>query len=141
MREQYPPGIRIWLMQMNDLKGKTIFVFGIAFLCRLWHCVVLEEVNRMELWKESLQTALDERLDVALMELAESNTDIGEAVKQQRDVSMLVKDHPKYDDEMKQAVDAYFEAMQLLLGEYSHHLYIQGAKDCVEVLRELGVIK
>ena len=33
------------------------------------------------------------------------------------------------------------EAMQLLLGEYSHHLYIQGAKDCVEVLREFGVIK
>lgn len=95
----------------------------------------------MELWKESLQTALDERLDAALMELAESNTDVREAVKQQRDVSMLVKDHPKYDDEMKQTVDAYFEAMQLLLGEYSHHLYIQGAKDCVEVLRELGVIK
>jgi len=31
--------------------------------------------------------------------------------------------------------------MQLLLGEYSQHMYIQGAKDCVTVLRELGVIK
>jgi len=38
-------------------------------------------------------------------------------------------------------VDSYFEAVQLLLGEYSRHLYIQGAKDCVTVLRELGVIK
>jgi len=95
----------------------------------------------MELWKQSLQTVLEERLDAAVMELAKSNIDVQEAIKRQRDASVLVKDHPMYDDELKQAVDAYFEAMQLLLGEYSRHLYIQGAKDCVKVLRELGVIK
>ena len=95
----------------------------------------------MELWKQSLQTAMDERFDAAFAELAESNADVREAVKQQLDVSVLVKDHPKYDDELKQLVDAYFEAMQLLLGEYGQYLYIQGAKDCVAMLRELGVIK
>ena len=95
----------------------------------------------MELWKESLQTALDEHLDAAFAELTESNDAVREAVKKQREVSMVVKNHPQYDDELKQMVDAYFEAMQLLLGEYSQHLYIQGAKDCVAVLRELGVIK
>jgi len=79
----------------------------------------------MELWKESLQTALEERLDAAFAELADFSTTA----------------HPKYDDELKQIVDSYFEAMQLLLGEYSRHLYVQGAKDCVAVLRELGVIK
>ncbi len=95
----------------------------------------------MEQWKESLQTALDERFDAAFAELMESNADVREAVKQQRDVSVLVKNHPKYDAELKQLVGAYFEAMQLLLGEHGQHLYIQGAKDCVSVLRELGVIK
>ena len=53
----------------------------------------------MELWKESLQTALNERLDAAFAELAESNPAVREAVKQQRDASVLVKDHPKYDNE------------------------------------------
>ncbi|WP_367568198.1 hypothetical protein [Lacrimispora sp.] len=95
----------------------------------------------MELWKESLQTALDERLDAAFAELAESNADVRDAIKQQLEASILLKDHPKYDDELKQIADSYFEAMQLLLGEYSQHMYIQGAKDCVTVLRELGVIK
>jgi len=95
----------------------------------------------MELWKESLQTALDDRLNAAFAEAAESNADIRKAVKQQLDASVWVNDHPKYDDELKQIVDTYFEAMQLLLGEYSQHMYIQGAKDCVAVLRELGVIK
>lgn len=95
----------------------------------------------MEQWKESLQTALDERFDAAFAELAESNADVRKAIKQQRDASVLMKDHPKYDDELKQLVDSYFEAMQLLLGEHGQHLYIQGAKDCVAVLRELGVIK
>lgn len=95
----------------------------------------------MELWKESLQTALDDRLDAALTELSESNADVREAVKQQQEAAELVNTHPKYDDELKQTVDAYFGAMQLLLGAYSQHLYIQGAKDCVTILRELGVIK
>ena len=95
----------------------------------------------MEQWKESLQTAMDERFDAAFAELAKSNADVRKAIKQQRDASVLVKDHPKYDEELKQLVDSYFEAMQLLLGEYLQHLYIQGAKDCVTVLREFGVIK
>ena len=95
----------------------------------------------MEQWKQSLQTAMDERFDAAFAELAKSNADVREAVKQQLDVSVLMKDHPKYDEELKQLVDSYFEAMQLLLGEYGQHLYIQGAKDCVTVLREFGVIK
>lgn len=95
----------------------------------------------MEQWKQSLQTALDERFDAAFAELAKSNADVRKAIKQQRDASVLVKDHPKYDEELKQLVDSYFEAMQLLLGEYLQHLYIQGAKDCVTVLREFGIIK
>ena len=95
----------------------------------------------MEQWKQSLQTAMDERFDAAFAELAKSNADVREAVKQQLDVSVLVKDHPKYDKELKQLVDSYFEAMQLLLGEHGQHLYIQGAKDCVTVLREFGIIK
>jgi len=95
----------------------------------------------MEQWKESLQTAMDERFDAAFAKLAKSNADVRKAIKQQRDASVLVKDHPKYDEELKQLVDSYFEAMQLLLGEYLQHLYIQGAKDCVAVLREFGIIK
>jgi len=95
----------------------------------------------MEQWKESLQTAMDERFDEAFAELAKSNVDVRKAIKQQRDASVLVKDHPKYDEELKQLVDSYFEAMQLLLGEHGQHLYIQGAKDCVTVLREFGIIK
>ena len=95
----------------------------------------------MEQWKESLQTAMDERFNAAFAELAKSNADVRKAIKQQRDASVLVKDHPKYDEELKQLVDSYFEAMQLLLGEHGQHLYIQGAKDCVTVLREFGIIK
>lgn len=95
----------------------------------------------METWKETLQAALNERFDSAFAELSESNADVKKAVKQQLDTSALVKNHQKYDDELKQMVDSYFEAMQLLSGEYSRYLYIQGAKDCVTVLRELGVIR
>ena len=39
----------------------------------------------MEQWKESLQTAMDERFDAAFAELAKSNADVRKAIKQQRD--------------------------------------------------------
>ena len=95
----------------------------------------------MELWKESLLTAMDERFDSAYQELRKTNTDVEKAVQRQIDVSVLVKDHPNYDDELKKLVEDYFGAMQLLLDAYNRHLYIQGAKDCVAVLRELDVIR
>lgn len=95
----------------------------------------------MEQWKDSLQTAMDERFDAAFAELKKSNPHVRHAVKQQVNAAEAVNNHPKYDDELKQIVDAYFEAMQLLLGEFGQHLYIQGAKDCVTVLRKLGIIK
>ena len=64
----------------------------------------------MEQWKDSLQTALDDRLNAAFAELAESNADVRDAMKQQLEASILLKDHPKYDDELKQIADSYFDA-------------------------------
>ena len=127
--------------QHGNEVGKSLLALDIAFLQKLWHCVVLKEVNRMELWKESLLTAMDDRFDAAYQELRKTNADVEKAVQRQMDASVLVKDHPDYDDELKRLVEDYFGAMQLLLDAYNRHLYIQGAKDCVVVLRELGVIR
>ncbi len=62
----------------------------------------------METWKETLQAALNERFDSAFAELSESNADVKKAVKQQMDTSALVRNHPRYDNDIKKLVDQYF---------------------------------
>lgn len=95
----------------------------------------------MEQWKESLLTALSERFDAAFRELSENNPGIQAAVKEQQAAASQMQQHPEYGDAIKEIADTYFGAVLLLQSEYNQHLYIQGAKDCVAVLRELGVIK
>ena len=95
----------------------------------------------MEQWQESLRETMEERFDAVLAELRERDPDIGAALRRQMEAAETVRDHPGYDARLRQAVSQYFEAMQLLQGEYNRALYIQGARDCAAVLRELGVIR
>lgn len=95
----------------------------------------------MEQWRESLLATMEERFDAVFAAVKEQNPDIRAALLRQRDAAALVMNHPGYDAELKQIAADYFSAMQYLQGEYNRALYIQGAKDCAAVLRELGVIR
>lgn len=95
----------------------------------------------MEPFEDTLETALFERLDAALAELAESSKDVRMAMRDQKEISEKVRQSTALDGDGKELIDSYFAAMQLLQGQYNKHLYIQGAKDCVRLLRELGVIR
>lgn len=41
----------------------------------------------------------------------------------------------------REVLDQYLTQLTQTTAEQFHYLYIQGAKDCVEVLRKLGIIK
>lgn len=95
----------------------------------------------MEQWRESLLAVMEERFDAVFAAVQEKNPDVRAALRRQRDASALVRSHPGYDAELKQSVAQYFEAMQLLQGAYNRALYIQGARDCADALRELGLVR
>ena len=45
------------------------------------------------------------------------------------------------DEEIRELLNDYDRKLALLNAKNYRHLYLQGAKDCVALLRELGVIK
>lgn len=52
----------------------------------------------------------------------------------------LVQDTP-LDIKTRDIVNKYAATLTAMSGRHYRHLYLQGAKDCVALLRELGVIK
>lgn len=95
----------------------------------------------MEQWRESLREVMEERFDAVFAAVREQDPDVRAALQRQRDASAQVRSHPGYDEELKQSVAQYFEAMQLLQGAYNRALYIQGGRDCADALRKLGLVR
>lgn len=95
----------------------------------------------MEQWKETIEVVLSERFDQVYMDLMEKNIKVKDAVKKQEGMATKMQNHPEYKGEIKQIVEEYLEAMFSVHGEYYRELYIQGAKDCIIAIRELGIIR
>lgn len=90
---------------------------------------------------EILENAVYELIEKARAEVNENNGAVREALDRVNETSRKVKDALYHDHTAKELIEAYTGSLAALSDEQQKHLYIQGAKDCVEVLRKLGVIK
>ena len=54
---------------------------------------------------------------------------------------MSIQNSAEITQHTKDRIDNYLTENSDMEVKFQKHLYIQGAKDCVAVLRELGVIK
>ena len=88
-----------------------------------------------------LENALYELIEKARSEINVNNADVKEALDRVNECSRKWKEAPNLDAAARNLADDYAGALGALSDEQQKHLYIQGAKDCVEVLRKLGVIK
>lgn len=95
----------------------------------------------MKKLQDILDYAMVERFELAFKEMQAAREDVQEAVKRQRDASIAVHTHLNGDEKLIEMVESYFDSILFLNDEFSKYLYMQGAKDCVAILRELGVIK
>jgi len=74
-----------------------------------------------------------------LQELREEDERINELVKRQLELHDRVKESGLCDQSM-QVFEDYGEAVTELTDLRNQYLYLQGAKDCVRLLKFLGVI-
>lgn len=95
----------------------------------------------MDSRKEIMDAALDGLVYQALDELAvrdeaarQMDRELAEAIEE------LVNDTP-LDEKTRTIVNNYTGRLTALTAKHYRYLYVQGAKDCVAILRELGVIK
>lgn len=96
---------------------------------------------------------MDKKLqDLVDMALAERFGQVAQAMKEKGCIdagqldrlvalSEQVEQHPGISEDAKAVVQKFLSLDFDNNAQFQKYLYIQGAKDCVEVLRELGIIR
>jgi len=119
-----------------------LLAFGIAIPTKLWHCVGLKEVRQLdEKLLDLLDMTLAERFQLAYAALRESDPQSENLAQELMSLSDSIRDSTEISQGTKDRIECYLSQNSDLEVAFQKHLYIQGAKDCVAVLRELGVIK
>ncbi len=90
---------------------------------------------------ELLEQSIAERAQIAFMEMREAHPQLDALVEELVALSQEVENHTGIAAKDKELVQRYLSRAAEVDSEFQKHLYIQGAKDCVALLRELGVIK
>lgn len=95
----------------------------------------------MEQKKDILDMALDGLVYQALDALSEQDEEVRRLdTELSRATETLVTDTP-LDVKTRAVINEYAGRLTALTSKHYRHLYLQGAKDCVALLRKLGVIK
>lgn len=90
---------------------------------------------------ELLEQCLFERVQVAYEQMMESHPTLKETIHETAVLSEEIEQNAAMDTESKELVERYLTVSSEADSEFQKYLYIQGAKDCVAALRELGIIK
>lgn len=93
--------------------------------------------NRKEISGEAVSRLVFQ----ALLELELSDEAVRNAEKEVSRLGDEIRNDPALNEAGRQKLLTYIRQVTLLTDKQYHHLYSQGAKDCVALLRELGVIK
>ncbi|WP_097015358.1 hypothetical protein [Anaerocolumna aminovalerica] len=88
-----------------------------------------------------LDMALAERFQLAYFALRESDPQAEELAQELITLSEDIQNSSKINQSIKDRINYYVNENSEMEVKFQKYLYIQGAKDCVAVLRELGVIK
>lgn len=95
----------------------------------------------MDSREEILTDAMDMLVYRAILELTESDAEIKAAASEVSNLGEDIAADPALDEQSRAALERYLNRLNDMVSSHYRHLYIQGAKDCVELLRKLDVIK
>jgi plasmid maintenance system antidote protein VapI len=88
-----------------------------------------------------LDMALSERFQLSYFVLRESDPQAEKLAQELITLSESIQNSSEIGQDTKDRINHYLDKNSELEIKFQKHLYIQGAKDCVAVLRELGITK
>lgn len=88
-----------------------------------------------------LDNALAERFRLAYLSLKDSDDAYKDLLNKNVLLSDQIKDRADISTDAAALIQEYLMASAELSDRLQHHVYLQGAKDCVAALKEIGVIK
>lgn len=91
--------------------------------------------------KGVLEMVIREMTEIALLERKKTSLDMQELHNKVNNLNRQMQEKTMcLSDDIKNAITEYVEATALAADHDCMYLYVQGAKDCVELLKKLGVL-
>lgn len=92
-------------------------------------------------YDEIVKTAVDELIEQGLLRQRKEIPKVEELIKERVELSQQVmKRMETMDEETRNLLREYHEIINEVDGFQFQYIYLQGAKDCVRILKELGVL-
>lgn len=94
----------------------------------------------MEDIMEILEDAICERLELAYFMLIEENEEVKESVEAVRELSSSIFQNKETPKEIKRQIEDYKDMSDFVEGELQKFIYKEGIKDCIKLLKLLGIL-
>ncbi|SHF07948.1 hypothetical protein SAMN02745784_02742 [Tissierella praeacuta DSM 18095] len=94
----------------------------------------------MEEYKEILEDALVERLELAYFKLIETNKEVKEAVESVKILSKGLYENKDISMEVKRKIEDCRDISNFIERELQEFIYIEGIKDSIKLLKALGIL-
>lgn len=103
--------------------------------------MVLEGGDIMEDITEILNNAVTERLEIAYFELIKENEEVKQGVEALKELSINLHEDTDIPKEVRRQIEDYKDISDFVEREMQKFVYMEGIKDSIKLLRELGVLR
>lgn len=103
--------------------------------------MVLEGGGIMEDITEILNNAVTERLEIAYFELIKENEEVKQGVEAVKELSIKLYENTDIPKEVRRQIEDNKDISDFVEREMQKFVYMEGIKDGIKLLRELGVLR
>lgn len=103
--------------------------------------MVLEGGGIMEDITEILENAVTERLEIAYYELIKENVEVKQGVESVKELSIKLYENTNIPKEVRRQIEDYKDISHFVEREMQKFIYMEGIRDSIKLLKELGVLR
>ena len=95
----------------------------------------------MEDITEILENAVTERLEIAYYELIKENVEVKQGVESVKELSIKLYENTNIPKEVRRQIEDYKDISHFVEREMQKFIYMEGIRDSIKLLKELGVLR
>ncbi len=103
--------------------------------------MVLEGGGIVEDITEILENAVTERLEIAYFLLIKENEEVKQGVEAVKELSIKLYENTDIPKKVRRQIEDYKDISHFIEREMQKFIYMEGIRDSIKLLRELGVLR
>ena len=90
---------------------------------------------------EILEEAVTERLEIAYFKLIKENEEVKQGVEAVKELSIKLYENTDIPKKVRRQIEDYKDISHFIEREMQKFIYMEGIRDSIKLLRELGVLR